>query len=373
MKKVLFFIPTLGGGGAEKSLVNLVNSLDKSKYEITVMTLFNTGIYREKLADWIEYKWVFKRMFRANSYIFKMFSPKFLFKSFIKEQYDVLVSYLEGNTTRIISGCSDIGVKKIAWQHCTVKSKSDLFHPVYRNFEEAKKAYGTFNNIIAVSHEVKQHLAELLDREEQYRVIYNMIDVEDIQIKCIEEPEINFNKNVVNLISLGRLNKVKGYERLINVIHKLKNDTSLDIDINLYILGRGGLRTKLESLINKKGLKDSVYLLGFKENPYKYLNMADLYVSSSISEGFGTAVSEALVMGIPVVATDCSGMREMLGDNNEYGIVTENSEASLYDGIKLMIENQENLSNYKKQAQVRRVIFNPDNTIFEVQELLDDK
>ena len=103
MKKVLFFIPNLSVGGAEKVLVNLVNNMDKSKFDITVQTLFAGGVNEQFLDKHINYRYCFKKTFRGKSQILKLFSPKTLYKKFIKERYDIIVSYLEGPTARIVS------------------------------------------------------------------------------------------------------------------------------------------------------------------------------------------------------------------------------------------------------------------------------
>ena len=117
MIKVLFFIHDLMHGGAEKVLVNLVNNMDSDKFDITVMTLFNEGVHIKNLNPNITYKYVFRKSFRGNSKLLSIFSPKLLHKLFIKDEYDIAVSYLEGSCTRIISGCNDDNVKKFAWVH----------------------------------------------------------------------------------------------------------------------------------------------------------------------------------------------------------------------------------------------------------------
>lgn len=120
MKKVLFFIPNLIHGGAEKVLVNLVNNLDKKKYDITLQTIFDVGVNKQYLDKNIKYTFVFKKLFRGSTTIFKLFSPKFLYKYLIKDKYDIVISYLEGPTARIISGCY-YKSKKINWIHTEMK------------------------------------------------------------------------------------------------------------------------------------------------------------------------------------------------------------------------------------------------------------
>ena len=118
MIKVLFFIHDLMHGGAEKVLVNLVNNMDKKKFDITVLCLFDEGVNKKYLNDDIHYKYVFKNTFRGNTIFLKLFSPKTLYKKMIKDEYDIVISYLEGSCTRIIAG-ADNDLKKIAWVHAT--------------------------------------------------------------------------------------------------------------------------------------------------------------------------------------------------------------------------------------------------------------
>ena len=115
--KILFLIHDLGHGGAEKVLVNLVNNMDREKFDITVLALFAGGVNEQFLLPHITYKTVFKKTFRGNTIIMKLFSPKFLHKRFIKEKYDIEVSYLEGPSARIISGSPNKESKKFCWIH----------------------------------------------------------------------------------------------------------------------------------------------------------------------------------------------------------------------------------------------------------------
>ena len=117
MIKILFLIPNLGHGGAEKVLVNLVNHMDKKKFQITLMTLYDEGVNKEFLSEHITYKACFSKSVKGVSQILKLCSPSFLYKWLIKGSYDVAVSYLEGQTARIISGCPVNGTKLISWIH----------------------------------------------------------------------------------------------------------------------------------------------------------------------------------------------------------------------------------------------------------------
>ena len=162
--------------------------------------------------------------------------------------------------------------------------------------------------------------------------------------------------------------KTKGYDRLIEVHRRLIDE---GVRHRIYILGIGEEQNYLESKIKAYGIENSFVLLGFRENPYSYVENADLYVCSSRREGFSTAVTEALIVGTPVISTDCSGAKELLGENNEYGLVVENSTEGIYQGMKRMLENPEMLKTYKKQAKIRGSFFSREKTVQAVEEMLE--
>lgn len=367
MIRVLFLIPTLAHGGAEKVLVNLVNNLDKDKFIITVQTLFDGGVNAKHLKSHIKIKSVFKKVFPANSYFLALFSPKFLYKRFIKEHYDVIVSYLEGPTARIASGCIDTNTKLVSWIHCKMDTKKAA-SVGFRSFNEAKKCYIKFNYTACVSQWVKNWFVETFEFQKPIGVLYNTIETDEIIEKSDEKiDDITFDKDVFNIISVGKVIAVKAFMRLAHIHKKLLDD---GIKNHIYILGIGDEQSKIEKYLDENNLKDTFTFLGYKTNPYKYVKDCDLYVCSSLSEGFSTSVTEALIVGTPVVTTLCSGMQEMLGENNEYGFVTENNENALYDGIKKMLTTPGMLKDYATKALDRGKEFSTENTTKEVEKLL---
>lgn len=101
------------------------------------------------------------------------------------------------------------------------------------------------------------------------------------------------------------------------------------------------------------------------------MKKCDLFVCASLAEGFSTAVTEALIVGTPVVSTNCSGAYELLGENNEYGIVTENNEDALYEGIEKILTEENLLQHYKEQARVRGQRFSTEKTVKAVENMLE--
>jgi len=137
-KKILFLIPNLAHGGAERVLVNLVNHLDHTRYDVTVQTIFDVGVNRQYLSSAVRYIPGMRFQFRGNSHVQKLFSPKFLYKQIVKEKYDIIVSYLEGVSARILSGCTEEAVKKVAWIHIELNTPK-MAAIGFRSVEEATK------------------------------------------------------------------------------------------------------------------------------------------------------------------------------------------------------------------------------------------
>lgn len=367
MKSVLFVIPTLGGGGAEKVLVNLVNHLDRSKYKIEIVTLFKNDTNRQFLSTDIPVHSCFGKQFRGNTVLLKLLSAKQLYKIVVGRKYDIVVSYLEGPGERAVSGCPYPETKLVNWVHVEQKTLTTASHS-YRSVKEFRKALDRFDLTLTVSETVKEDYLSFAELNHPIKVVYNTLEVDDIREKGREEPNIVFDEKCLNLISVGRLTEAKGFDRLIKVHASLRSD---GFNNCLYILGEGELRKTLESLADSLGLADSVHFLGFHANPYRYVSRADLFVCSSRREGFSTAVSEALLLGVPVVSTRCSGAEELLGKNNEYGIVVDNTEEGIYAGVKAMIADKAMLNRYREAAKMRSTQFCTETTVGAVEEIFD--
>lgn len=360
MKKVLFLIHDLGQGGAEKVLVNLVNNMDDSKFDITVMTLFDIGENRQFLKPKVKYKTWCKKMIPGNSYLMKIFSPQQLHKLIIKEHYDIEVAYLEGPCARVISGCSDPTVKKLSWIHIeqyTAKRAASSF----RSISEARMCYQKFDRIICVSQTVKQDFMNILQIPVSHEVLYNTNESDKI-IRLSQETvdDVIMKPDELKIVGVGKLLKSKGFHRVLRIVKRLKNQ---GYPVHFYLLGEGPEHNSLQEYVHKNNLEDSVTFLGYQLNPYKYIVRCDLFVCASFAEGFSTAATESLILGIPICTVEVSGMKEMLGENNEYGVVVENNDEALYHGIKRFFAEPGLLKYYAKQAKIRGKDFGTTKTV----------
>lgn len=366
-KRILFFITDLGGGGAERVLVNLANNINKKQYDVTIQTLFDVGTNRKYIDKTVKYIGGIKKQFRGNVFLMKLFSPQVLYKMFIKESYDVIIAFLEGPPARIVSGCTDCKVKKIAWVHGESSSYKQLAY-AFGSKKKAEHAYNSMNRIICVADTVKTNLVSLLNINVPIETLYNVNESDKIRRKSNDSIDGIFNTEDLKIISVGRLIDVKGFDRLVRV-HKRLLDSGIKHQV--FVLGTGEKKETLEKQISQNNVGETFHLLGFSENPYKYVAKADLFVCSSRREGFSTAVTEALILGVPVVSTKVSGAYELLGENDEYGIVTDNDEDALYYGVKKLLESPSLLQHYRNQADERGKHFNKEETIKAVENMVE--
>ena len=368
MTKALFLIHDLGHGGAEKVLVNLVNNMDRSKFDISVTVLFGGGVNEQFLKPDIHFHAVFPKTIPGNSRLMKLLTPQQLHRLCVKEHYDIEVSYLEGPSARVISGCPDPLTKLVSWIHIEQHEKK-LAARSFRSYREALACYRRFDRTVCVSETVRQDFCSLFPLERPVEVLYNTNETDQI-LRLKDEPveEEAFCGDEIRLVGVGKVIPNKGFDRLARIHKRLREE---GYPVHTYILGIGPQQEEIQRYVEGNGLADSFTFLGYQTNPYKYVARCDMFVCASHSEGFSTAATEALIVGTPVCTVEVSGMREMLGENNEWGVVTENSEEALYQGIKELLDDPALLAHYRKQAAERGKTFSTEKTVYAVEEMLE--
>ncbi|WP_217077941.1 glycosyltransferase [Clostridium baratii] len=365
MKKIMFMMPNLNGGGAEKVLVDILNNLSTEKYDITLILLQKEGIYLKKLNEKIKVKFLIKKnifLERLQRYLIK-YIPAFYYKMKIKDQYDVEIAFLEGQVTKLISNSKNKKSKKIAWIHTDLLK----FNWVKRDFigNQQEKCYKVFNELIFVSNDCKKSFDIMFkNNNNKYKIIHNPVIGEDIIKKA---NEYNTEDNVLTVVAIGRLNKIKGFDRLL-LSHKklIKN-----YNHKLIIIGEGSERENLEKKIRELNIEKSVELKGFLENPYPFIKNSDVFVCSSRAEGYSLVVVEALCLGKAIVSTAVSGPKEILG-KNEYGIICENSIEGIYNGLEIMLKDKKVRRHYEKKAIARFNDFDSFKCLKKIDDIISD-
>lgn len=326
MTKLLFYIDTgLTGGGAEKVLCNLVNALDHDRFAVTVVTPFPAD--RSALSPRVNYRALYPAKNTLTRYLYRLESALGTAVRRLHRDFDLEIAYLECGPTKFLAGSKN-AAKKVAWVHCDLILKAD--DPA----AFAKKTsswYEKYDHVVCVSESVRESFDKLYNRRFPCSVLYNVNDEAEILRKAdafLPEPS-----EIPTLCAVGRLSPEKNFLHLLRALPKLKRD---GIPFRLQIIGEGEDRQKLEGYIARHDLGDCVNLLGWQENPYPYLKNADIVVCSSRYEGLSTVVTEALILGRPVVTTPCNGMAELLGDN-EYGLIADPDDNGLHRSLRRML------------------------------------
>ena len=366
MIKILFFIPSLSKGGAEKVLCNLVNNMDQNEFEITIQTIYKCD-YKKFLNKGIRYKSIlnFKSDILNKLYFFwyrVCAELRLAYSFFIKDDYDIEIAYLECGATKVISQSTNKKAIKLAWVHCDLSKKENMDQRV----EKTKRQYQKFNQVICVSKDVEKGFHRLYGDKLNTKVIYNVIDDTEIINKSKKELDMNlFKNNEIQLLALGRLTKQKNFAYLIDTCAKLSRD---NYSFHLNILGEGPERNNLEKQIKELNILDKVSLRGFISNPYPWIKKCDLIVCSSKYEGISTVLQEAFILGKPIVTVPCTGMAELLG-NSEYGLIVENSLDGLYIGLKKLLDDKGLLGRYADLSKQRSKSFAKEKIVLETETL----
>lgn len=376
-RKILFLIESLAGGGAEKVLYTLISNIDKKKFDITICTICEQGVYDDDIRKIVQYQTLIpspeknhgflerlKHRIRYNI-IYKLIPDKLLYSLFLPKGNDVEIAFVEGSSTKILSHSSNKNAKKIAWVH-TDLINNHWIKTIYRNHKSEKKSYEKYDMIVGVSETVSDAIKRLYGLP-NVTTVYNPVD--SAQIKLMSRQVINIEKSSDKtlIVSTGRLVPQKGFDRLIRIMSRLKSE---GINAELWILGEGIERPELNALIEQLGIQEYIKLLGFEKNPYAFMSKADLFICSSRSEGYSTAVTEAIILGLPVITTSCSGMEEILGKNGEYGIITKNNEKALGDAIIDTLTTPGRLQELKHKSENRRSYFDISARIHDIENIL---
>ena len=367
--KLLFIHFDLGNGGAENVLVNLLNALDKSKYDITLRTVFSGGVNRERLDDDIDYKPLFNlKAIRGTSQLFKFLPNRFLHWLFVRKQYDCEIAYLEEIPTRILGLKKKTkGTRRFAWFHNTVDDHSFPYR-VYRSKSEFNKVYASMDKIAFVSNGSLSSFENELDIPTPKGVVHNVCDFNAMVEKSKFSIQTEFCQDKVNICSVGRLCGQKGFHRLVEALGVVLKDGKKNW--HLFLIGDGPEREKLEQMAIENNTLSHITFLGFQDNPYKFVSKADFFVCSSYKEGYSTAVTESIVVGTPVLTTNCSGMEEIIG-NSGAGIIVENSLNGIIKGLhKILSLTDNDKIKYKRLAQIRAKDFSRESRVEEFEKFI---
>lgn len=314
MTKIAIFLADLGGGGAERVMINLANGFVACGLSVELVLVYKEGPYLQQLAPEIEI---------IELSASKLITSVFGLAQYLKQnQPEVLLTALED--TNIVAICASLLAKVKTRVYATVHNNLSQESLNATNLKRKyvpqiiRWFYPNCDRVIAVSQGVAKDLGNFGITSEQVGVIYNPIfqpDLPQKAVKPINFPWLTASDSPV-ILGVGRLEAQKDFITLVKAFAKVK----IHIPARLLILGEGSQRQQLEDLANSLGLDEiDIAFPGFVNNPFAYMKQASVLAMSSTWEGFGNVLVEAMGLGTPVVATDCpSGPAEILAEG-KYG------------------------------------------------------
>ena len=390
-KKILIRIGSLRHGGAEKVLVTFLKNLPQNKYEIDLLLNLYSGKYLPEVPTWINVLYLNKgEMITTNRLqdipvkafrviyqkLLKQF-PKLLYQFILKgKKYDIEFAAIHGFRDEILNSPLKSS-KKLVWIHNDLK-KTELY---YYTDEEFRKFFG-FDKIMVISEKIEQDFDILTQNQEEKNKIvriYNPLDTEEIILKsqdarCKMQEARSKNSNLgtqnpdPTFVSVGTVFPQKGFDRLLKVHKRLLDE---GFHHKILILGDGYDLENIKNLQKDLGVTETSTLFGFTDNPYPQIKNADFYILSSRYEGFPTVLFEAITLKKNVIATDVSGVREML-DDGKLGLIVENSEEGIYLGMKKALQNPEDFKKYESELENYKMPFNLENSVQKIVKIIDE-
>jgi glycosyltransferase involved in cell wall biosynthesis len=316
-RKVLFVVPSLLGGGAERVVLTLIKHLDRDKFIPILVVLKKEGRFIKEVPSDVEF--IDLNVSRARYAIFN------IIKTIRKLKPDVVFSTL-GHLNLLMALIRPFFSKKIRFisrESNTVSSENKqerypkLFDLLY------KYIYNNFDSIITQSKYMRDDLVNnYATNQDKISVIYNPVDIQHVTKLANEKDEFKFLKNRINLLAVGRLTYQKGFDMLIESM------SYLDDKFYLTILGEGDYE-EYKNLMDKYDVADKVLLAGFCNNPYKYMKSCDLFILSSRYEGLPNVVLEANACGSACVAVDNPGGTAEIIEDRKTGILVSKFDPKL--------------------------------------------
>ena len=351
MKKTLFMLPSMALGGTEKSLLNLLDTMDPDEHDVTLLLCRKEGALLGQVPQWVKVTEVPDydsisfdlsvspfiltvryakrvRLINACNLFFRHlwfrltkdrtpFYRYVLRKHHFEGQYDTAIAYLgpDDSLSAYVLNCISSS-EKIQWIHFDVSKY--LFHK-----ESCKKLYREFDRINVVSEGAKDALLGILpELSSKTFVVHNVVS----EKKCLELANsgqgFDDDYHGMRIITVGRLSEEKGQDIIPEIAHLLKEQ---GVDFRWYIIGEGFLEERIREESKKHSVEDCVILTGSKTNPYPYYKEADIYAQTSKHEGFGLTLAEAKVFHLGIVTTPCTGAAEQLNGVDHAYIINRNA------------------------------------------------
>ena len=394
MKKLLFMCINMNIGGTEKALLTMLNEIDDSKYDITLLMLEEYGGFLNEIPSFVKVKYVdeyksikpfvneppkilIKILIKNKSYLTGLstllnysiskitknisYYYRYILKNVkkIDEEYDLAVAYagpMDFITYFVLNKIK--AKKKIQWIHFDITK-------IGFNRKFAERNYKKFDKIFVVSEEGKEKLIDLIPAlNNKVEAFFNIISCNLIENMSKNEKSFDDLFNGVRILTVGRLSKEKGQELTINVLARLKNE---GYKVRWYCIGDGPEKDNYRNRIKGLDIENDYILLGSKLNPYPFMKDCDIYVQPSKHEGYCITLGEARCFDNPIVTTNFTGANEQI-KNEVTGLVCDISEQGIYQAIKRLLDNKELYKDIR--TNLSNEIVDSNNEISKLEELI---
>ena len=358
MEKVLIVTPHIIVGGVEKALINMLSMFQKDKYDVTVRFIKCQGDFKDSLPHYnnIHYdeipigerekqillsggtKKVLQKLIKSFSWFtaIKVILKKIKASPFSdylgnfdkipvdNTVYDYAICYHMHMPFIVAYVSKKINANnKICWIHSDFKTTK-------LNVNSMDEYLCDYNQFMAVSEQLKDEFIDICpNRAKDIKLFHNLINTQEILDKANLFVPKEFEKETLNILSVGRLSAEKGFDLAINIAYKLKNK---NIKFKWFVVGEGKERNNLSKMIKTYNLEEYFILLGLKCNPYPYMKNCDIYVQPSRHEGYGITLAEAKILGKKIIATNFAGAHEQL-DGYSNGVVVNFDEIEIINAI----------------------------------------
>lgn len=365
-KRIVFLLPNLAGGGAEKVALTIIKYLKEhtADLEIELVLQEKSGALLDNNYDYILTK-------RTT------WGSILSFYNYVKnKEVDIVVSFMI--SSNIVALIVNLLLKNKQRYRTILTTHNNIFYErekANKTFKGKvlsfliKVLYKNADKHISVSKGSSSAIEKYLNNKFIVDTIYNPIPVKKIKATIHIKPKHPFfNECIPLLISVGRLHDIKNFPLLLKTLKEILKTKK----VNLLILGEGDERINLENLIHEYDLQENVDLLGFVHNPLDYVAHASIFILTSKFEGFGNVIVESMACGTPVVSVDVPfGPIEILGKNSEYGvIVNSNSPEEISASIQKLLEDKELYLFYSQQGLSRADDFDTDKICQEYENLI---
>lgn len=392
-KTILFVIPSMRSGGAEKSLLTLLNLFDFERYEVDLLCFRHDGLFFDDIPKQVnilgenaDYEMFDGNAIAAIKYFLKKgkiisavnrvkysklyrladvhqreeaqwgFLKKQLPK--IKKKYDCAIGYLEGNANRFVTECVD-AKKKICYIHNDIEKLGF-------DKESFGKSFVNTDIIVTVSNECENSLKKNFPQFlRKFYIIENITSQRILMAESKKENAYPNKSHEISICTVGRFSAQKNIELAVASCAEL---VKRGLNIRWYHIGNGELKRQIEKQIIENGVEDRFLLLGEKANPYPYIGQCDVYVQPSLFEGKSIAVDEAKCLCRPIVVTNFSTVHDQIRDGTN-GIICEMNVKDMSDKIEMLIKNESVRKNLTENLEKEKL--GNEEEILKLYELID--